>query len=1473
MKNKFLFVLLALQFAAAKTFSQSVSINTTGNAADTSAMLDITSTSKGLLIPRMTQAQRTAIYTPAEGLLVYQTDGTKGFYFYHSVSGWTLIAAANSVVTSLNGLTATTQTLAAPGTSGTAPNWSSSGSAHTLNIPMSNASGVAAGLLSNTDWNTFNNKLSSVDTGNISNFYLKVRSLFSGAAPITYSGGQIGITQSGSSSNGYLSSTDWNTFNNKATVTGTWSTTGNSGTTLGTNFLGTTDLKSVRFRTNNIQRLLLDSAGNVAIGNAPIQTSGADIERFLVDGGSTAANPTTSVNLINGRGYINNYLQLNIQNKSGGTAASSDVVVTADNGDETSNYVNMGINSSGNTSNFYGGANDAYFYNLGQNLLIGTGTANKSLVFMTGGSTQSTNERMRINGSGNVGIGTNAPGSALDVKGTIRLSGSTSGYVGLQPAAAAGSTTYTLPASDGTSGQQLTTNGSGVLSWANQTGTTTNTLSSATNTITSTVNGVVATANAVNSVSNTSSANNLTTTINGVAGTSVPMVNSVSNTSSANNLTTTINGVSGTSVPMVNSVSNTSSANNLTTTINGVAGTSVPMVNSVSNTSSANNLTTTINGVAGTSVPMVNSVSNTSSANNLTTTINGVAGTSVPMVNSVSNTSSANSLTTTINGVAGSSVNIINSNATSLSGTNLTTTVNGVAASALDLTPAITAKAWSITGNSGMVDGTNFIGTADNIPFSIKVNNQKAGRIDHLLTNAFLGYQAGNSNTTGSLNTFMGHQAGYSNTTGHMNTFIGDSAAYANTTGYRNSAFGYQSLLANTTGARNNAIGYKTLNANTTGGDNNAVGNAALFANTTGNNNVACGNYALQANTTASDNTAMGYAALIANTTGSQNAAGGYQSMYTNTTGLMNTAWGHSSLYSNTTANYNTAFGTGSLYANTTGANNTAAGYHSLITNTTGSNNTAIGYGADVASNNLTNATAIGYNASVGASNSLVLGGTGSNLVNVGIGVASPGEALTFDGTATRRIAMERNSTSNTAGNFMTIRSGGATSGATDKNGGDLNLVTGTSTGTGTADIKFFTSTAGTTGTTDNSASQKMIIKGDGSVGIGTSAPSSNIHIYGTSNSGTPTGNGPEISFSRGGFSKPGASIQMMDWNGYSAGLLFNVHKGTNNGGTGVFADNWPTDVINAMIIDNKGNVGIGTTSPTSKLHVVTSTGAFGLFHTDGTNDVSSWVGTSGGVTGGFLGTYASTPLGFFTGNSSPQMLLNTSGYLGIGTTSPTNTLSFDGTSARTVWMERHTTSNTAGNNLTMQAGGATSAATNKGGGDLYLSGGTATGNGSSDVFIQTATAGSSGTSDRAPSTKVSIIGNGNVGIGNAITPNTKLDISGDVATRMATFTAVNGTGAANNDAAIGAYSFVKVSGPSAAFTISGLAGGYDGKIVTLYNSTAQNMTIANASASSSAANRILTLTGANITTTGTGTVTLQYDGASSTWIVIATQL
>ncbi len=114
-------------------------------------------------------------------------------------------------------------------------------------------------------------------------------------------------------------------------------------------------------------------------------------EKLLVDAGTT-----TSFNVISGKGTINNYLQLNIQNRSNGSSASSDVVATADNGNETVNFVDMGINSSTYSSTgILGGVNNAYLYATGNDFVIGNGTAAKDLVFFTGGTTAA-NEKMRV---------------------------------------------------------------------------------------------------------------------------------------------------------------------------------------------------------------------------------------------------------------------------------------------------------------------------------------------------------------------------------------------------------------------------------------------------------------------------------------------------------------------------------------------------------------------------------------------------------------------------------------------------------------------------------------------------------------------------------------------------------------------------------------------------------------------------------------------------------------------------------------------------------------------------------------------------------------------------------------------------------------------------------------------------------------------------------------------------------------------
>jgi len=209
-----------------------------------------------------------------------------------------------------------------------------------------------------------------------------------------------------------------------------------------------------------------------------------------------------------------------------------------------------------------------------------------------------------------------------------------------------------------------------------------------------------------------------------------------------------------------------------------------------------------------------------------------------------------------------------------------------------------------------------------------------------------------------------------------VNTYCTANANTTNDTCYGNSA-----LITEPADTHSSAFGFNALSLNTTGGNyNSAFGEEALFQNTTG-----------------TENTASGAGALASNTTGNDNTAAGLQALELNTTGIQNTATGHQALGANSTGGDNTATGRAALSANTTGGNNTALGYAAGVTantanaNTTGSFNTFLGYQAGPGTNaQLTNATAIGENALVSESNALVLGGTGADAANVGIGTQTP---------------------------------------------------------------------------------------------------------------------------------------------------------------------------------------------------------------------------------------------------------------------------------------------------------------------------------------------------------------------------------------------------------------------------------------------------------------------------------------------------
>jgi len=474
-------ILIVVLFTT-ESFSQ-LRLGSNATANIKSAVLELQSTNQGLLFTRITDTTLINTLNPPDGMVVYFTPAKR--LLLRANGAWQSLASTTSIDTT------------------NIPNFYLK-----VRSELSGGTGInynnVTGVISNAGVTTLNGNTGALtmDTGYISNFYQKVRGLFGATAPITLTNGLIGITQATISTNGYLSSTDWNTFNNKLSSVdttnianfyqkvrseytagtgisynattgvisnaGVTSLNGNTGaltmdTTFISNFyqkvrglfsggsgisynsttgvitasgaagsnwalngntvgalktMGTIDNYDLPIITNNTERMRISNTGNVGIGSNDFDTTAA--EKVLIDAGATS-----SYNLLIAKGNRNGYLQFNIQNNSSQGQASTDIVATADNGTETTNYVDLGMNGSGynNANNILSGANNGYLYSAGQDFIVGNSATSKSLILFTGGIATS-NERMRITSAGKVGIGTTSPATTLDVAGTYKLGSS-----------------------------------------------------------------------------------------------------------------------------------------------------------------------------------------------------------------------------------------------------------------------------------------------------------------------------------------------------------------------------------------------------------------------------------------------------------------------------------------------------------------------------------------------------------------------------------------------------------------------------------------------------------------------------------------------------------------------------------------------------------------------------------------------------------------------------------------------------------------------------------------------------------------------------------------------------------------------------------------------------------------------------------------------------------------------------------------
>lgn len=499
-------------------------------------------------------------------------------------------------------------------------------------------------------------------------------------------------------------------------------------------------------------------------------------------------------------------------------------------------------------------------------------------------------------------------------------------------------------------------------------------------------------------------------------------------------------------------------------------------------------------------------------------------------------------------------------------------------------------------------------------------------------------------------NTALGANALRAPTDPQRNTAVGGSALFACTNCYQNSFVGYLAGGVIGGGQLNSGVGQRAVGVVKNGDGNSGFGYYTFHGlgellSTGGTNSKSISAFAdnsgsvagtVIATTTTAHNYITGDAIRIR---GTKNYDGEYTITVTDTTHFYFTSTFYSteSIGSSTwgdlaTSDWNTAVGEYAGERLSNGSNNTFIGRQAGWLNGT----SYIGQYM----------TVIGANALAQQDNAMVLGGiTSTDRVNLGINVHKPIYNFTLGADVAETIGVDRNLTSSSNGQSLSIRAGGATAdgsisvlnvaptaggtgykmgeilsittggsggqakisevasgvvtkvvlwaegsgyttgtgkstsggsgsgctvnittvrASTDKNGGDLNLYSGISTGTGKSAIHLFTNPAGSTGVTDTIPTEQLTILSSGNVGIGSIFPAAVLDVNGSVRATAFIGNGSGLTgLSTGSGTVSSGTI------GQSA-----IYTGTTTVGA------------SSIMTDTGTNIGIGSIAPTQKLDI-----------------------------------------------------------------------------------------------------------------------------------------------------------------------------------------------------------------------------------------------------------------------------------------------
>jgi hypothetical protein len=171
LKNKFCLLQCIVLCFFTPLLAQNIAINSTGAVPNSSAMLDVQSTTKGMLIPRMATTQRTAITSPATGLLVF--DNTTGSFWFKSASRWVELVDSTNTIWTKNGSNVYLNNNENVGIGSTNPD---------VRLQINNGTDIAnlaggylqLGSESTTNLAFDNNEIQARDNGIASNLYMQV---------------------------------------------------------------------------------------------------------------------------------------------------------------------------------------------------------------------------------------------------------------------------------------------------------------------------------------------------------------------------------------------------------------------------------------------------------------------------------------------------------------------------------------------------------------------------------------------------------------------------------------------------------------------------------------------------------------------------------------------------------------------------------------------------------------------------------------------------------------------------------------------------------------------------------------------------------------------------------------------------------------------------------------------------------------------------------------------------------------------------------------------------------------------------------------------------------------------------------------------------------------------------------------------------------------------------------------------------